>query len=69
MKSNRDLVIYKKSYELALNLHKTTMKLPNHELYEEGTQIRRASKSISVNIVEEFRRRRYKNEIIKFLTY
>jgi four helix bundle protein len=69
MKSYRDLEIYKKSYELAMNLHKTAMGLPKHELYEEGTQIRRASKSISVNIVEGFGRRRYKNEFIKFLTY
>jgi four helix bundle protein len=45
------------------------MKLPKFELYEEGNQIRRSSKSIGVNIVEGFGRRRYKNDFIKFLTY
>ncbi|MGH7791366.1 MAG: four helix bundle protein, partial [Thermodesulfobacteriota bacterium] len=38
-------------------------------MYEEGSQIRRSSKSIVSNIVEGFGRRRYKNEFIQFLTY
>jgi len=38
-------------------------------MYEEGSQIRRSSKSISNNIVEGYGRRRYKNDFIKFLTY
>jgi four helix bundle protein len=38
-------------------------------MYEEGSQIRRSSKSISGNIVEGYGRRRYKNEFIKFLNY
>ena len=64
-----NLEIYKKSYELAVKIHDMTLKLPNFELYEEGSQIRRTSKSIVVNIVEGFGRRRYKKEFIKFLTY
>jgi four helix bundle protein len=39
------------------------------EMYEEGSQIRRSSKSISSNLVEGFGRRRYRNDYIKFLTY
>ena len=38
-------------------------------MYEEGSQIRRSSKSIASNIVEGFGRRRYKNEFVQFLTY
>jgi four helix bundle protein len=37
-------------------------------MFEEGSQIRRSSKSIVVNIVEGFGKRRYKNEFIRFLT-
>ncbi|MBI4699188.1 MAG: four helix bundle protein [Nitrospirae bacterium] len=49
---------------------KITLKdLPKHELYEEGSQIRRSSKSIVSNIVEGFGRKRYKNEFVQFLTY
>lgn len=68
-RSYEKLEIYKKSFELAMKMHDMTLKLPNYELYEEGNQIRRASKSITANIVEGFGRRRYKNDYIKFLTY
>lgn len=67
--SYKDLKIYGDSYQLAVEIHKMTMKLPKYELYEMGSQIRRASKSICLNIVEGYGRRRYKNEFIQFLTY
>jgi four helix bundle protein len=43
--------------------------LPKFEMYEEGSQIRRSSKSIRSNIVEGYGRRRYKQDFIRFLTY
>lgn len=68
--SYRDLDIYKKSFELSIGVHNVTIeKLPKFEMYEEGRQIRKSSKSIVSNIVEGFGRRRYKQEFIKFLTY
>lgn len=68
--SYRDLAIWKMAHELAVMVHKMTLqKLPKREMYEEGSQILRSSKSISSNIVEGFGRRRYKNELIEFLTY
>ena len=42
-----------------------TMQLPKYELYEQGGQIRRSS--IKDNIAEEYGRRRYKVEDIRFL--
>jgi four helix bundle protein len=57
--SFRDLGIWKMARELAILVHRMTLeKLPKFELYEEGSQIRRSSKSISSNIVEGFGRRR-----------
>jgi four helix bundle protein len=44
-----------------------TSDLPKFELYEEGSQVRRSSKSVSSNIVEGFSLRRYKNEYIRYL--
>jgi four helix bundle protein len=68
--SYRDLEIWKIARDLAILVHKMTLeKLPKFEMYEEGSQIRRCSKSISSNLVEGFGRRRYKNDYIKFLTY
>lgn len=69
-KGYRDLEIWKLARELAVVVHKMTLeKLPKFEMYEEGSQVRRSSKSISSNIVEGYGRSRYKNEFIKFLTY
>jgi len=68
--SYKKLVIWQKSRELVLDIHKMTLnKLPQFELYEEGSQIRRSIKSVKSNIVEGYGRRRYKQEFIRFLTY
>ncbi|MEP1940355.1 MAG: four helix bundle protein [Balneola sp.] len=67
--SHKNLEIYTIAYDLALEIHKISMKLPKHELYEQGSQIRRSSKSIKDNIAEGYGRRRYKNEFIRFLIF
>ena len=65
----KDLEIYQLSHELAIKIHRVSLSLPKFELYEEGSQVRRAAKSIPANIVEGFGRRRYKNKFIRFLTF
>jgi len=68
--SYKHLEVYILGKELAIKVHRMTIEeLPRFEMYEEGSQIRRSSKSIVSNIVEGFGRRRYKNEFIQFLTY
>lgn len=69
MNSYRDLEIYKLSFELAKRVHIASLNLPGFELYEQGSQIRRSSKSIKDQIVEGYGRRRYKADFIKFLVY
>ena len=69
MKSYRDLDIYKDSKLLAIEVHKLTLTLPKFELYEEGSQIRRSSKSVTSMIVEGYGRKRYKADFIKYLVY
>ena len=67
--SYKDLEIYKKAHKLAIEIHEMSLTLPKFEMYEEGSQIRKSSKSTKTNIVEGFGRRRYKQEFIRFLTY
>jgi len=68
--SYKDLEIYKKSRELAVRVHRMTLeKLPRFEMHEEGSQIRRSSKSIVLNIVEGFGRKNYSGDYVKHLTY
>ena len=49
-------------------MHKLTLQLPKFEQYEEGSQLRRSSKSIVSNIVEGYGKKRYKKEFLKFLS-
>jgi len=69
MKSYRDLDIYKDSKKFAVEVHKMSLTLPKFELYEEGSQIRRSSKSVTAAIVEGYGRKRYKADFIRFLVY
>ena len=69
MKSYRDLEIYKLSYDLAVEVHRFSLTLPNYELYEEGSQVRKSSKGITSCIVEGYGRRKYKADFLKFLIY
>jgi four helix bundle protein len=69
MNSYKDLDIYKLAYRLAIDVHKMTMTLPKYELYEQGSQVRRSSKSIKDNVAEGFGRRRYKDEFVRFLIF
>jgi four helix bundle protein len=69
MSSYKDLEIYKLAYDLAKRVHKASLKMPAYELYEQGSQIRRSSKSIKDTIVEGYGRRRYKAEFIRYLVY
>lgn len=69
MKSYLDLEIYQLAYKLAIEVHEMTLTLPKYELYEQGSQVRRSSKSIKDNIAEGYGRKRYKSDFIKFLVY
>jgi four helix bundle protein len=69
MKSFRDLEVYKESKRLAIEVHKMSLSLPKFEMFEEGGQVRRSSKSVTALIVEGYGRRRYKADFIKYLVY
>jgi four helix bundle protein len=67
--SYRDLEIFKEASDLFFQAHSLTAKLPKYEMYELGSQIRRAADSIGSNIVEGWGRRRYKAEYVRFLLF
>ena len=67
--SYKKLQIWVLAREVVIEVHEMTMKLPKFELYEEGSQIRRSSKTTKATIVEGYGRRRYKQDWIKFLVY
>jgi len=67
--SYKKLEIWQLAREVVLEIHKMSLKLPKFEMYEEGSQIRRSSKSVKSNLVEGYGRRNYKNDYIRFITY
>jgi four helix bundle protein len=68
--SYKNLEIWQLARQLVIDIHAMTLnKLPKFEMFEEGAQIRKSSKSVKSTIVEGYGRRRYKNEFIRFLTY
>ena len=63
----KDLLAYKKSYELAMSIFLTSKKFPSEEKFSLTDQIRRSSRSVCANLVEGYKRRRYKNYFISKL--
>ena len=66
IKSYRDLIVYKKAYNISLKIHEISLRLPDFEKYELASQIRRASKSISMNIAEGYARNASPQDVKRF---
>jgi four helix bundle protein len=66
IKKFEDLRIWKESHALTIEIYKITKGFPKSELYGLTSQLRRASSSVSANIVEGFYRNTTK-ELIQFL--
>ena len=47
----KDLEIWQLAREVVIEIHKMSLNLPKLEMFEEGSQIRRSSKSTKSNIV------------------
>jgi len=68
--SYKKLEIWQLANEIVIEIHEMTItKLPKFEMFEEGSQIRRSSKSTKATIVEGYGRKQYKGEFIRFLVY
>jgi len=67
IKSYKDLKVYQKSYNLALEVHRLTNKLPKEEKYELGAQTRKAAISVPANIAEGYGKKRSTADFKRFL--
>jgi four helix bundle protein len=68
VKDVTELTVYKKSYELAMKIFEITKSFPKEEKYSLIDQIRRSSRSVSMNLREVWAKRRYKAHFISKLT-
>ncbi len=64
----QDLLAYKKSFALAMKIFDISKSFPSEEKYSLTDQIRRSSRSVSANIAEVYRKRRYPKNFISKLT-
>ena len=61
------LDVYRKAYELSLEVHRATLGFPEFERFEIGRQLRKASTSIVANIVEGMARQKSAKDLVRFL--
>jgi four helix bundle protein len=64
----RDLIVYKKAFDLAMEIFEMTKSFPAEEKYSLIDQIRRSSRSVCANIGEGYRKRRYPAHFIAKIT-
>jgi len=67
--SYKKLEIWNLAREVVIEIHSMTLSLPRFEMFEEGGQIRKYSKTVEACIAGGYGRRRYKQDWIKFLVY
>jgi four helix bundle protein len=68
IKNVKDLKVYKFAYKLAMGVFEISKKLPTQERYSLTDQMRRSSRSVSINIREGYAKRRYEQVFIRHLT-
>jgi len=66
LKSYKDLIVWQKSFKLALEVYRVTKKFPKSELYGLISQMRRAAFAIPSNIAEGYARK-HRAEYIQFI--
>jgi four helix bundle protein len=64
----RDLVVYKKAFDAAMEIFELSKTFPKEELYSLTDQIRRSSRSVCANLSEAWRKRRYRAVFVNKLT-
>ncbi len=64
----QDLLAYQKSFNLAMEIFEVSKSFPKSETYSLTDQMRRSSRSVSINIAEAYRKRSYPKHFISKLT-
>ena len=60
----KDLTVYKKAFDLAMQIFEISKSFPKEEKYSLTDQIRRSSRSVCSSIAEAYRKRRYEAHFI-----
>jgi four helix bundle protein len=66
--SIKELIVYQKSFSTAMSIFEVSKEFPVEERYALTSQIRRSSRSVSMNLREAWAKRRYESHFISKLT-
>ena len=64
----KELIVYKKAFQLAMEIYQLFKKFPSGEKYSLTDQVRRSSRSVCANIAEAYRKRLYVRNFVSKLT-
>lgn len=68
MGTYNDLEVFKKAYQLAMDIFEVSKSFPSEEKYSLTDQVRRSSRSVCANFGEAYRRRKYPAHFLSKLT-
>jgi len=68
IRTHKDLKVFQLSFESGMTIFHVSKTFPKEEMYSLTDQIRRSSRSVSGNIAEAFRKRKYPKAFISKLT-
>jgi len=68
IRKHKDLKVFQLSFEAGMEVFHLTKKFPKEETYSLTDQIRRSSRSVSGNIAEAYRKRRYPKSFLAKLS-
>ena len=68
IRTHKELRVYRLSFEAAMEIFELSKRFPKPETYSLTDQIRRSSRSVSGNIAEAFRKRRYPKAFVSKLS-
>lgn len=64
LRSHKELDVYQLAFTTSMEIFVITKTLPKDEVFSLSSQIRRSSRSVSANIAEAFRKRRYEKAFV-----
>jgi len=68
VRSPKELTVYRKGYDLAMEVFEVSKRFPSDERFSLTSQIRRSSRSVCLNLREAWAKRRYEAHFVSKLT-
>jgi len=67
-KSIKETRVFKLAFEQAMEIFEISKKFPKEEIYSLTDQVRRSSRSVSICLLEAWRKKRYPNHFVSKVT-